>query len=63
LNKETPRLIVPPPDLFPRFVRFPKLAGIEQRDTVIKIGEISLTQLWRARAGVWGRRSQPVRVR
>ena len=62
LDKKSPRLVVPPPDLFPGFVRLPKLAGVEQRDAFIEIGDIRLTQLWRARGGVRGRRSQAVQV-
>lgn len=63
LNEESPRLVMTPPDIFPRFVRFPKLAGIEQRNAMLEISEIGVTQLWRARGGVRGRRSQPVPVR
>jgi len=63
LDKKSPRLVVPPPDLLPGFVRFPKLAGVEQRDALVEISEIGLTQLWRARGGVRGRRSQPVPAR
>jgi len=62
LDKKSPRLVVPSPDLLPGFVRFPKLAGIEQRDALVEIGDIRLTQLWRARGGVRGRRSQAVQV-
>ena len=34
LNKKTPRLGVASPNLLPRFMRFPKLAGIEQREAL-----------------------------
>lgn len=63
LDKKSPRLVVTPPDHFPRLVRFPKLAGVEQRDALVEIGEICLTQPWRARGGVRGRRFQPVPAR
>lgn len=63
LHKKAPRFIVALPNLLPSFVRFPKLAGVEQRDTMRKIGAILLTQLRRELRGVQGRRPQPVPAR
>lgn len=56
LHEKAPRFIVALPNLFPGFVRFPELAGIEQRHTVGEIGAILLTQLRRELRGVRGRR-------
>lgn len=56
LHEKAPRFIVALPNLLPGFVRFPELAGVEQRHTVRKIGAILLTQLRRELRGVRGRR-------
>ena len=60
LNKKTPRLGVASPNLLPRFMRFPKLAGIEQRETFVQIIAIFITKLRREPAGVRGRGAQLV---
>lgn len=56
LHEKAPWFIVALPNLFPGLMRFPKLAGIEQRHTVGEIGAILLTQLRRELRGVRGRR-------
>lgn len=60
LDEKSPRLVAPPPNLLPGLVRLPKLSGVEQCDALVEIGDIRLTQLWRARGGVRGRRFQAV---
>lgn len=56
LHEKAPRFVMALPNLLPGFVRFPELAGIEQRHTVREIGAILLTQLRRELRGVRGRR-------
>jgi hypothetical protein len=55
------------PYLLPRFMRFPKLAGIEPRETFVQIVAIFRAKLRREPAGVPGRGAQlvprPGRVR
>lgn len=63
LYKKTPSFRVALPDLLPGVVRFPILAGVEQRNTVGEIGAILLTQLRRELRGVRGRRPQAVPAR
>ena len=56
LHKKAPRFIMALPNLFPGFVRFPELAGVEQRNAVREISAILLTQPRRELRGVRGRR-------
>lgn len=56
LHEKAPRFVVALPNLLPGFMRFPKLAGIEQCNTVREIGAILFTQLRRELRGVRGRR-------
>lgn len=60
LNKKTPRLGVASPNLLPRFMRFPKLAGIEQREACFQIFAIFRLKLRREPGGVRGRGAQLV---
>ena len=60
LNKKTPRLGVASPNLLPRFMGFPKLAGIEPRETFVQVIAIFITKLRREPAGVRGRGAQLV---
>jgi len=63
LHKETPDFRMALPDLLPGFVRFPILAGVEQRHAAGEINAIRLTQLRREPRGVRGRRPQAVPAR
>lgn len=56
LHEKAPWFIVALPNLFPGLMRFPELAGVEQRNAVREIGAILLTQLRRELRGVRGRR-------
>lgn len=56
LHEKAPRFIVALPNLLPGFMRFPELAGVEQRNAVREIGAILFTQLRREPRGVRGRR-------
>lgn len=56
LHEKAPRFVMALPNLLPGFVRFPELAGVEQRHAVRKISAILLTQLRRELRGVRGRR-------
>lgn len=67
LNKKTPRLGVASPNSFPRFMRFPKLACIEERETFTQIVAIFFIELRREPGGLRRRGAQlvprPGRVR
>lgn len=67
LNKKTPRLGVASPNSFPRFMRLPKFARIEKRETFAQVVAVFFTEPRREPGGLRGRGAQlvprPGRVR